>query len=66
MVTAVEATKALERAVEQRNSAQRNYREAVAQAVEAGLTNVKIASIAGVSEAAIRMYRSRNNIAGKR
>lgn len=45
-----------------RETAKKEYHEAIKECAKAGVSNVKMAAIAGQTEAAIRMYRKRHGI----
>lgn len=51
----------LQQAVLSRKAANMEYTAVVEEAYQSGMTNQRIADIAGVSETAIRMYRKRHN-----
>lgn len=53
---------ALLRAVKLRAEANALYKRSIINANKAGMSNVKIAKIVGVSETAIRLYRKRNGL----
>lgn len=55
----------LERASDRRGEVQEEYRDALQECVDAGYSNVAMAHRLCVTEAAIRMYRKRNNITRK-
>ena len=49
-------------AVAKRKQTKLEYDMALKEAVKARISNVRLASVAGVSETAIRMYRKRNGL----
>lgn len=49
-------------AVELRKKAKRDYDQAMTKCLDAGISNVRMGSVAGVSETAIRMYRARKKL----
>jgi hypothetical protein len=51
-----------EAAVIRREQARAEYNEALRECIRARISNVRLGSVAGVSETAIRMYRKRNNL----
>lgn len=52
----------LKEAREAREAAAHEYQEAITYAVEQNWSNVRIAKVLGISEAAIRQYRKRRGI----
>lgn len=56
------ASKRMQAAYLNREKAKQEYIDAIQACVDAGLSNTYIASLCGVSEVAIRMYRKRHGI----
>lgn len=57
-----EGLKSLKAAAKAREKASEQYLEAMKQCVAEGLTNVAMARAVGVSETAIRLYKSRKGL----
>lgn len=58
LVILVEAQ--LREAAQRRREANKNYETCIKNAVAVGMSNIKIASVVGVTEAAIRNWRKRH------